>query len=102
LRVVDGEDEIRRVTGGAAGIWERALLEEDEIRPAEPREVVRHAVADDAGSDHDGVRERGRRGGAHAPVKTRRMASSKSSTCPRIVSSARVASPSRIASKSSR
>src|SRR5881396_786842 len=33
LRVVDREDEVRRVTGRAAGVRERALLDLDEIAP---------------------------------------------------------------------
>ena len=98
LRVVDGEDEVRRVARGAAGIRESSFLDQDEVGPAEPGQVVREAVADDARPDDDRLRG----GGAHAPVKTRRMASPKSTTCRRIVSSARSASPSRIASSSSR
>jgi len=44
------------VTRRASGVGQRALLEQHEIRPAEPREVVRDAVADDAGPDHDRLR----------------------------------------------
>ena len=48
LRVVDGEDEVRGVPGRAAGVRQRALVEQDEVAPAERGEVVGEAVADDA------------------------------------------------------
>ncbi len=48
LRVVDREDEVRGVAGRAAGVRERALVEQDEVAPAELGEVVGEAVADDA------------------------------------------------------
>ena len=41
---------------GAAGVRQRALVEQDEVAPAEPREVMDEAVADDAGADDDGLR----------------------------------------------
>ena len=50
--VVDREDEVRRVTGGAAGIGQRALVDLDDVPPAEAGEVVDEAVADDARADH--------------------------------------------------
>ncbi len=56
LRVVDGEDEVRGVPRGAAGVRQASLLDQDEVAPAEPREVVDEAVADDAGADDDGAR----------------------------------------------
>jgi hypothetical protein len=56
LRVVDREDEVRRVAGRAARVGERALVEEDEVAPAEVREVIGEAVADDARADDDGSR----------------------------------------------
>ena len=59
LRVVDGEDEVGGVPGRAAGVRQRALVEQHEVAPAEPREVVNHAVADDAGADDDRLRARG-------------------------------------------
>ena len=53
-RVVHGEDEVRRVPGRAARVGQRALVDQHELRGAEAREVVREAVADDAGADdHD-------------------------------------------------
>ena len=59
LRVVGQEDEVRGVAGRAAGVRQRALLEQDDVAPAEPGEVVDHAVADDAGADDDDLRARG-------------------------------------------
>ena len=50
--VVDREDEVRRVPGGAAGVGQRALVDLDDVAPAEPGEMVHEAVADDAGADH--------------------------------------------------
>ncbi len=54
-RVVDREDEVRRVAGRAARVRQRALVEQHQVAPAEPRQVVDEAVADDAGADHDGA-----------------------------------------------
>ena len=54
LRVVDREDEVRGVAGRAAGVGQRALVDLDDVRPAEPGQVVGEAVADDAAADHDG------------------------------------------------
>ena len=55
LLVVVGEvQEVGGVAGGAAGVRERALVDEHDVPPAEAGEVVRDAVADDAGTDdHD-------------------------------------------------
>ena len=54
LRVVGQEDEVRGVTGGATRVRQRALVEQDDVAPAEAGEVPGHAVADDAGADdHD-------------------------------------------------
>ena len=55
LGVVDGEDEVRRVSGRAAGVRQRALVEQHDVGPAQPREVVGEAVADDAAADDDGA-----------------------------------------------
>ena len=59
LRVVDREDEVRRVAGRAARVRQRALVEQDEVGPAELGEMADEAVADDAGADHDRARGRG-------------------------------------------
>ena len=59
LRVVDREDEVGRVPGRAAGVRQRAFVDLDDVGPAEPGEVVREAVADDAAADHDGAGLRG-------------------------------------------
>ena len=61
LRVVDGEDEVRRVAGRAAGVRQRALVDLHDVAPAELGEVADEGVADDAGPDHDDAR--GARGG---------------------------------------
>ena len=68
LRVVGQEDEVGGVTGRPAGVRERALLEQDDVAPAELGEVVGHAVADDAGADDDDIRPRRER--AHATSST--------------------------------
>src|SRR4029453_1430334 len=39
------------VTGGATGVRQGALLDEHDVPPAEPGEVVSEAVAHDAGAD---------------------------------------------------
>ena len=46
------------------GFGQRALVEQHEVGPAEPGEVVGEAVADDAGADHDGARRRRQAAGA--------------------------------------
>ena len=57
LGVVGQEDEVRGVTGRAARVRERALLDQDDVAPAGLGEVVGHAVADDPGADdHDVAR----------------------------------------------
>src|SRR5207237_6915290 len=53
LRVVDREDEVRRMAGRAAGVRQRPLLEQDDVAPALLRQVVDDAVADDPGADND-------------------------------------------------
>ena len=59
LRVVGQEDEVRGVTGRAARVRQRSLVEQHDVAPAEPGEVPGHAVADDAGADdHDRARAR--------------------------------------------
>ena len=55
-RVVGQEDEVRGVAGRAAGVRQRALLDQDDVAPAQPGEVVDEAVADDAGADDDDAR----------------------------------------------
>ena len=69
LRVVDEEDEVRGVPGRAAGVRQRPLVEQDDVGPPEPGEVVREAVADDAAADHDGTARRG--SVAHAVISVR-------------------------------
>ena len=64
LGVVGQEDEVRRVPGGPTGARERALVEQHDVPPAQPGEVVDHAVADDSRADDDDVRPRRER--AHA------------------------------------
>jgi hypothetical protein len=54
-RVVDREDEVRGVARRSAGVRQRALVDQDHVLPAEVREVAEHAVADDAGADHDAL-----------------------------------------------
>ena len=48
---VDLEDEAGRVGGRAAGLEERALVDDDDFAPAEFRQVVCDAAAGDAGAD---------------------------------------------------
>ena len=105
LRVVDREDEVRGVAGRAAGVRQRALVEQHEVAPAELGEVVGEAVADDAGADHDGAGAAGSGRLSHrrySPARsTSRIACSKRSTCARIELAPRASpSPSRIASSS--
>ena len=59
LGVVGQEDEVRGVAGRAAGVGQRALVEQHDVAPAEPGQVVGHAVADDAGADDDDPRSIG-------------------------------------------
>ena len=54
-RVLDREDEVGRVAGGAARVRHRSLVHQDEVPPAQLRQVVHEAVADDAGPDDDGA-----------------------------------------------
>jgi hypothetical protein len=42
-----------RVAGAAAGVGQRALVEQDHVGPAESAEVPDEAVTDDAGADDD-------------------------------------------------
>ena len=55
-RVVGQEDEVRCMPGRAAWIRERTLLDQDDVAPPEPGEVVDEAVTDDAGADHHDAR----------------------------------------------
>src|SRR5206468_3074178 len=54
-------DESRRVPGGAAR--ELSALEQQDVAPPEPRQVIRDATADDASADDDGARVRWDRSG---------------------------------------
>ena len=79
-RVVDREDEVGGVAGRAARVRQRALVEQHQIAPAEPGQVVHEAVAHDAGADHDGARAAGQTPssslvfhGAHLGVRKRRI-----------------------------
>ncbi|CAB4760560.1 unannotated protein [freshwater metagenome] len=58
LGVVDREDEVGRMAGGAARVRQRALVDLDEIAPAETGQVVGQRIADDSGSDDDGLGRR--------------------------------------------
>src|SRR3984885_7333993 len=52
LGVVDREDEVRRVSGRAAGVRERPLGAQLDVPACELGQVVGQAVADDAGAEH--------------------------------------------------
>src|SRR4029077_8976807 len=94
LRVVDGEDEVRRVAGRAAGVREGALVDLHDL-PAELGQPAPQAVADDAAADDDD-------GHAPTPSSTWCIAASKSSTWRRMISSAPAPLPSRIATSNAR
>ena len=64
--VVDQEDEVRRVPGRAAGVGQRALVDLDDVGPAESGQVVHEAVADDAGADDDDLGGAGDGGHVHS------------------------------------
>ena len=53
LVVVDREDEVRGVAGRAAGVGQWALVEQDDVGPAQTGQVADQTVADDAGADDD-------------------------------------------------
>src|SRR5216684_893978 len=53
LRVVDQVDEVRGVARGSTGVRKRTLVDEDDVPPAQPAQVLGPAVADDAAPDHD-------------------------------------------------
>ena len=59
--VIGREDEVGRVARGPAGVGKRAHLDQHQVVPAEPRQVLDQAVADDAGAD-DGDFGSGRSG----------------------------------------
>jgi hypothetical protein len=61
LVVVGREDEVRRVACGAPRVRQRALVDLDEIGPAEAGEMPHQAVADDPGTDHHALRLRWQR-----------------------------------------
>ena len=68
LGVVDREDEVGRVSGGAARVGQRPLVQQGDLGLAQPREVIGDAVAHDArADDHDPLagRELPRFGGGH-------------------------------------
>ena len=69
LGVIDREDEVGRVSGGAARVGQRALVQQGDLGLAQLREVIGDAVAHDArADDHDPLagRELPRFGGGHA------------------------------------
>ena len=51
--MIDRKDEVGGVAGGAAGIGEGALVDLDDVLPAELGQMPHYGVADDAGADHD-------------------------------------------------
>ena len=55
LGVVHEEDEVRGVAGRAARVRHRALVDQHDRVPSQTRQVERHAVADDARADDDGL-----------------------------------------------
>jgi hypothetical protein len=55
-RVLDREDEVGRVPGRAARVGQRPLVQQDDVPPAEQRQVVDEAVADDARANDHGAR----------------------------------------------
>ena len=59
--------KLRRVAGRAARVRQHALLEQDDVAPAEAGQVVGHAVADDAGADDDDSGAVGKRAHARGP-----------------------------------
>jgi hypothetical protein len=56
LVVVDEEEEVRGVPGRAARVRQGSLVDQKQVAPAEAREVVDEAVADDPGPDDDDLR----------------------------------------------
>ena len=54
LGVIDQVDEVRGVAGRAARIGQRAFVHQHQVAPAQARQVVGDAVADDAAADHHG------------------------------------------------
>jgi hypothetical protein len=64
--VVGQEDEVRRVPGRPAGVGQRALVDLDDVGPAEACQVVHEAVADDAGADDDDLGGAGDGGHVHS------------------------------------
>jgi hypothetical protein len=55
------EDQPGRVRGRAAGLEQRALVDDHDLTPAALGQVVGHAGAGDAGPDHDDAGGLGRR-----------------------------------------
>jgi len=58
--MINGKDEVGGMTGGSAGIGQRAFVDQNDVTPAQASQVVGHAVANNARADnHDicGFRE---------------------------------------------
>ena len=92
--VVDREDEVRRVPGGAARVGQRALVDLHDVAPAELREMVHEAVADDAGADHDDAGGGGNGLSGSTPVVSPQSPSSRRRRVTYSASSSRTASSS--------
>ena len=110
LVVVDEEDEVRRVTGGPAGVGQRALVDLDDVAPAQARQVVGHGVAHDACADDDALGLARQTAHLHplgwcvsigAYQIARRTSASKPWTWEDMTLAARSASPSRMARRRS-
>jgi hypothetical protein len=54
--VINGKQEIRSVSCGAARVGERALIDLEDIGPAHVGQLTDQAVADDAGANDYNVR----------------------------------------------
>src|SRR5579871_2245558 len=65
--MVGKEDEVRGMSGGSTRVRHAALVEQDDVLPAEARQVKDHAVADDAGADDDDAGLRGQAAHRRAP-----------------------------------
>ena len=108
LVVIDEEDEVGRVSGRPAGIGQRALVDLDDVAPAQAGQVVGDGVAHDAGADDDALGLA--RQVAHPSSSSRngvvqiarRTSVSKPVTWEDMTSAARSASPSRMATSRSR
>jgi hypothetical protein len=74
--VLDGEDEVGRVAGAAARVWQRSLVHKHDVFPAEQGQMVNEAVAYDARADYDGARARWNVAHGYSSSNTARAASS--------------------------